>query len=188
MATATLPERRITPDQFAELPNNEAYELVDGELVERGEMGLESQKIGHEIARHIGNYAAEFGGESFGDGSPFRAFGPLGDDILKPDAAYVVPGRMDAIPEGVGELAPDLMVEVISPSDNSYDVEEKAQTYLAAGVRAVWVVHPNVRMLQEIRADGDRRVFRVGDSVVCEDILPDFAMELASVFPTLPST
>ena len=185
MSIAEADAPPITPDEFVRLPDSERYELIDGELVERNEMGVEAAYVGSEVATELKLYARVSGGFGFGDGTPFAAFGRSGVDVLKPDAAYVAAGRLDALPEGVCYLAPDLVVEVVSPSDRLYGVEDKTRDYLDHGVHAVWVVSPPSRQVREIRLDSDR-TFREGQTLVCEDVLPGFAAEVAKLFPAVP--
>ena len=185
MATATIaaPDR-VTPEEFEELPGNERFELIDGELIERPDMGMEAAAIADETTYALKTYAKTNGGRGFGDGTPYRGFGLLGNDILKPDASYIAAGRLDEIPVGNCDIAPDLAVEVVSPSDNANDVQDKAAEYLRCGVRVVWIVYPTTRQVHAVREEGDVRVFRVGDELTCEDVLPGFAVPVASLFPT----
>ena len=185
MSIAEVAAAKVTPEEFERLPDNEQYELVDGHLVERREMGTEAAYVGKRVATQLDLFERENGGVAFGDGTPFKAFGPDGRDVRKPDAAYVAPGRLVVLPEGNCDLAPDLAVEVVSPSDNVYKVNRKIRQYLEGGVRAVWLITPPSRQVREIRLDSDR-TFRPGDTLVCEDILPGFAVPVDSLFPKLP--
>jgi Uma2 family endonuclease len=85
--------------------------------------------------------------------------------------------------EGYVTIPPDLAVEVTSPSDEVYELEEKVEEYLRAGVRLIWVIHPEVRVIQVIRGDGSGHRLRSSDELSGEDVVPGFRCPVASVFP-----
>ena len=79
------------------------------------------------------------------------------DTVREPDVAYFSAERM---PPGVrvtgySETAPDLVVEIASPSDSRSQIHDKARMWLSHGVRLVWVVHPDTRTVDVHRADRD---------------------------------
>ena len=80
-------------------------------------------------------------------------------------------------------IAPDLAVEVTSPTDTVYELEEKVEEYLRAGVRLVWVIHPEVHAIQVIRGDGSGYRLRAGDELSGEEVVPGFRCPVASLFP-----
>lgn len=104
------------------------------------------------------------------------------DVLLGPDLAFV---RADRVPENEAEyprLAPDLVVEVISPSETGPSVEEKTEIYLQAGVRLVWALDPKRRTLRVRRPDGTDRLLGEDDEVDGEDVLPGFRLPVARLF------
>jgi Uma2 family endonuclease len=94
-------------------------------------------------------------------------------------------GRLpgERFPEGYVRIAPDLAVEVISPNDLAYEVDDKVEEYLRAGVRLVWVVNPQTRTVRIHRADGSIAQRREGEDLTGDDVLPGFVCPLAAVFP-----
>ena len=70
-----------------------------------------------------------------------------------------------------------------SPNDEVYDLEEKVEEYLRAGVRLIWVIHPEVQVIEVIRADGSGLRIRPGGELSGEDVVPGFRCPVASVFP-----
>lgn len=80
------------------------------------------------------------------------------------------------------EGAPDLAVEVLSPSDDPVDVQQKVRDYLEAGARLVWVVAPSARAVTVYRADGSARLLREGEALEGEDVLPGLHIPLAELF------
>jgi Uma2 family endonuclease len=106
------------------------------------------------------------------------------DIVRGPDIAFV---RMDRLPpeeeqEGFLELAPDLAVEVISPSDRMSDVLDKVAEYLAAGTRLVVLVAPRRKELILYGADRSIRVLTMDDTFDGGDILPGFSLPVAAIF------
>jgi Uma2 family endonuclease len=87
----------------------------------------------------------------------------------------------EQVPEGFADLAPDLAVEVLSPSDQSRDILDKVGEYLQAGVRLVWVIDPKLRTAAVHKSLTDVRRLGPEDSLDGEDVLPGFRCRLADV-------
>jgi Uma2 family endonuclease len=100
-----------------------------------------------------------------------------------PDVSFVAAGRMPASHEGPGilELAPDLAVEVLSPSDRRRQVLDKVGEYLEAGVRIVWVIDPASRTAAIHRSLTNVRHVGEAGTLDGEDVLPGFSWALAEV-------
>lgn len=102
----------------------------------------------------------------------------------KPDLSFVRFGRFpnEKIPKGRMRLAPDLALEVISPSDKADDVQTKLIEYLRAGVRLVWFAYTPTKTIWAYRPDGTARVYFETDTLTGEDVLPGFAVPVAELF------
>lgn len=173
----------MTAEQLFELPDDGMrHELVEGELrtmAPAGEhhgwvaLALGSKIFEYVEQRRLGRaYAAETG---------FVIHrGP--DTVRAPDVAFVAAPRVSEIPaRGFAELAPDLVVEVVSPSDRASDVSSKAAMWLDAGVRLVWVVDPQARLAAVHHPGGLVTVLREDGHLDGEDVLPGFRLPLASL-------
>ena len=187
MTTVLSPPRRYTPDDLLEMPGGDAYELVNGMLVERN-MGWNASYIGGQLFGALLNYCAAnpIGVPAPADAS-YRCFPDDPGKVRRPDASFI---RVERLPppeerEGHCSVAPDLAVEVISPRDLYSDVEEKVAEYLAAGVQIVWVVNPPTRTVRVHRADGTVSDLGEGDILLGESLLPGFECSLAELF-TVP--
>jgi Uma2 family endonuclease len=77
--------------------------------------------------------------------------------------------------------APDLAVEVLSPSDNPVDVQQKVRGYLEAGTRFVWVIAHEARTATSYRAEGSARLLREGAPLDGEDVLPGLMIRLGEI-------
>jgi Uma2 family endonuclease len=183
-ATTRTEPLGMTAEKLLELPDDGMrHELVEGELrtmTPAGERhGWVALGIGARIFEHVEReglgraYAAETG---------FVLHrGP--DTVRAPDVAFVTTDRLTPEPTtGFAELAPDLVVEVVSPSDRASEVSSKALMWLDAGVRLVWVVDPQARLAAVHHPGGLVTVLREDGVLDGEDVLPGFRLPLATVF------
>ena len=90
--------------------------------------------------------------------------------------------RLDADVPAYAELVPDLVVEIVSPSDSRRGVNDKARMWLSHGVRLVWVVHPETRTVDVHRADHDAATLGEDDALDGMDVLPGFSCAVKAVF------
>ena len=106
------------------------------------------------------------------------------DTVRAPDASFVSQGRLtaDEIPDGFIELAPDLVVEVVSPGDTRREVREKVEGWLRAGVRLVWVIYPVTRSATVYRSPEDVIHLNENDILDGENVVPGFACRLGELF------
>src|SRR5688572_14271280 len=103
-------------------------------------MGMESSRIGMRIGVLLGAFLRDHpGGLLFGADAGYQCFPKSPSTVRKPDVSFVRSGRLagNVAPEGHCRIPPDLAVEVISPNDLAYEVEEKVAEYLQAGVPLV---------------------------------------------------
>jgi Uma2 family endonuclease len=180
--TLAAPKPVYTPDDLLRLGGDKLYELVDGNLVEK-QVGARECWVATQIAHRL--EAASGGRGLVFVEVTVEAFGGRRSTVRRPDVCYVRPGRLpdDAPPEGHLPLIPDLCVEVISPSDRAYDVDEKVEQYLEAGAVAVWIVNPDVRNVKVYRADGSVAKFDEDDTLTGEAILPAFSVAVRDFLP-----
>ena len=104
------------------------------------------------------------------------------DTVRSPDIAYIRPERVPH-PEMAGfpELAPDLVVDVLSPEDRTREIQERAWQWLAAGTQMVWVVDPRRSTTHIYRSDGTEEFVGTEGSLRGEDILPGFICPLGVI-------
>ena len=177
--------RRITPEELLDLPDAVRYELVNGHLVERS-IGTESSWVGGELHGLIRDFvrARRLGWVLPADAS-YQCFPDSPDKVRKPDVSFIRFGRLpdERLPVGHCLIAPDLAVEVVSPNDLVYEVEDKVEEYLNAGVRLVWVIHPNVRTVWTYRLDRSFAGLRESDLLSGEGVIPGFECIVRDLFP-----
>jgi Uma2 family endonuclease len=174
-----------TPEDLLEMPGGKGFELVDGNLVATNSSARSSWVggqvhgllDGHVQAGHLGTvWPATLGVQCFPD-APGK--------VRRPDASFIARDRyaLDQLSDGFLHIAPDLVVEVISPNDLAKDVEKKVEEDLGAGVRLVWVVDPDTRTVRIDRADGSAARLRQGDELSGEDVVPGFRCPVRDLFP-----
>ena len=106
------------------------------------------------------------------------------DRVVGADAVFIantsLPIRQSK--EGYLETIPDLVVEVRSKNDSSAEIRQKVRDYLKAGVRVVWVADPQALTVTAYRRARKPKVFREGDTLTVEDIIPGFQLAVRTVF------
>ena len=106
------------------------------------------------------------------------------DTVREPDIAYFSRDRLalDADVPGYAEVPPDLVVEVVSPTDSVRGINDKARMWINAGVRLVWVLWPETKMIEVHRPAQPVTTLRETDTLTGEDILPQFSVPVADIF------
>jgi len=143
-------------------------ELVEGELIRTSPAGFEhgsiTLRLTWRIARHVEENrlgivcAAETG--FLIDRNP--------DTVRAPDLAFVTQARIDEIGsvKGYWPGCPDLVAEVVSPSDTYSEVQAEALAWIEAGCHVVWIVDPKQKQVVEFRSETAIRIFTVKDRLV----------------------
>lgn len=181
----------VTAEDLASLESDGyRYDLLAGDLIRVSPAGFRHGRLAAELARRLGNFLAEHPelGVVVGAETGFR-LGRNPDTVLGPDAAVV---RRDQLPPtqaqlGFLELAPALVVEIVSPTDRWTTVSGKVDAYLAAGVHVVWVIEPAARAVRVYTLHGPEARFRAesGDVLRTETLLPGFEISLTDLFTTI---
>lgn len=99
------------------------------------------------------------------------------------DVSFVAAGRLPIRVRDIVKLAPDLAVEIVSPNDKQFEVEEKALEYLDLGVRLVWGVRPVIKAI-EIYHPGAVKPLTLGsnDELDGENVIPGFKLKVSQLF------
>jgi Uma2 family endonuclease len=178
----------VSADELFALENDGyRYDLLAGNLIRVSPAGFRHGRLAAEIAYRLRAFVGDHPelGVVVGAETGFR-LGRNPDTVLGPDAAVVRPERLPAmdVQSGYLELAPDLVVEIVSPSDRWTTVSDKVDSYLAAGVTLVWVVEPNARAVRVYTSEGAERRLRADNNDVlgAEPVLPGFALPLTELF------
>ncbi len=104
--------------------------------------------------------------------------------MRRPDVALVVASRVAGVPEeGHVPIAPDLVVEVISPNDKIYEFEEKLIDYQLAGVKVVWEVNPKFRFVRIHHPNRNSDFLMESDTLNGTPVLPEFSVLVKELLP-----
>ena len=178
----------VTPEQLAVMPDRKDFELLDGHLVER-HMGNKSSWVATQIAKLLGNYVDEHNlGWVFTSEAGYRLDPSRPNTLRKPDVSFVRFGRLPNEEPGdaYDNLSPDWAIEVLSPGDTVLELEEKLEEYLNAGVRLVWVVNPQTKVVKAHVAGRPIQEYRIGDELTGGDVMPGFRCPVSNLF-TMPT-
>jgi Uma2 family endonuclease len=180
-------EADVTPDELLAMPDGKHYELVDGVPVEQTMSLLASQVASNLNYFMVGHCRPDGLGWVLESSCGYQCFPWKPSLVRRPDVSFIRRGRLPAESQwsaGYVTIPPDLAVEVTSPNDEVYKLEEKVEEYLRAGVRLIWIIHPEVQTIQVIRSDGSGYRLRSSDELSGEDVVPGFRCPVASLFPT----
>src|SRR6266487_2290141 len=173
----------VTADQLERLRlPDKRVELVKGVLIVKEPAGYRHGAVAARLAKILMDYAdAQDLGQVVAAETGFTlASDP--DTVRAPDAAFIRRERLpDPPPAGFARLAPDLVVEVLSPDDRPGEVLAKVADWLSAGTRLVWVIDPERRLARVYRHDGTEATIAGAEVLDGEDVLPGFSCPLETI-------
>lgn len=168
-------------DEWAALPEDEPGELVDGHLQEEEMPGLLHEIVVAWLLRVFGSWAAACGGVVFGSEAKFAISPHRG---RKPDLTMYLPGHPPLPRHGAVRVAPDVAVEVVTPTprDVRRDRVEKIDDYASFGVRYYWILDPEQQTFEIFELGGDGRYVRAlgatGGTLAAVPGCDDIALDL----------
>jgi Uma2 family endonuclease len=174
----------MTIEEFARLDNDEcSHELSDGELITMPPPGYERGLIVANLIGAIKPFVKAQGLGAVLSNSGFT-IGRDPDTVLAPDIAYVQATAPSAAPppRGYPEFLPDLVFEIVSPSDNAAYVQRKVQKYLSAGVSMVVVIWPLTRTVSVHHTEGSSVMLSETDQLSFGEIIPGFSVAVNDLF------
>ena len=182
MVTAE-PKIKLTYDDYAKTPEDERWELLDGELIMAAAPNMKHQSVQSNTDWHVQRFVR--------DRDLGRVFNAPTDvvlsehDVVQPDLVFVSSEREHIITDANIQGAPDLVVEILSPSTASRDWRDKLDLYARHGVAEYWLVDPVSEIVWVFRlVDGTLvqvGMYGVGDTLT-SPLLEGFSLELGEVF------
>ena len=174
----------VTVEEFAamDLSAPGRYDLIDGEVVALSPTGEEHGAAGGWLAVLIGSHARRTGaGRVYVAEAGFEV---VPGQVVCPDVAFVAAERLAAVRDRSRfvPFAPDLAVEIVSPSDRPGLVEAKVGKYLVAGTPLVWVAYPRRRAVVAHQPGEPPRTSPEGEEIEGEPVLPELRIPLAALF------
>jgi Uma2 family endonuclease len=182
MGAAPMP--LLTAEDFALLPGGTRHRaLVRDRVIEEPLLSGRGGTVAAQIAIRLDRWAEALAAGVVGLRAGFMlARDP--DTVRGPHIFFVRTGRLPPgeLPATFADFAPDVAVEVISPSETANEIREKVQDYLAAGTALVVVIYPKTRELIAHTPDGLARTFRNDEVFTSPDVLPGFSCRVSELF------
>ncbi len=171
----------LSAKELEEIIHCKEFEIVGGKVEKKTMAGARQGRIGMEIGSEIRNFAkANKLGTVYGADTSFQ----LVDNTRQPDVGYVSFARFPETGEPLGkwEIAPDLAVEVISPTNSYAEIFGKIDEYFEAGTKEVWVVEPERKVLTVYHSPMKSTILGIDDELVGTEVLPNFRLKLSEIF------
>lgn len=178
----------ILQEPISTIGDDELYEVIDGQRVRTPAMGVYAVWIASELYRQLGNHvSANQLGRAVAE-ALFHLPAPVNRD-RRPDVAFVSYDRWPktrSVPrtDNAWDVVPNLMTEVVSPSDCAEELDDKILEYFRAGVELVWVVYPAQSKIHvhSPQTPTQIRVLTRSDTLEGGAVVPGFRLPLADLF------
>lgn len=169
---------KMTLEEFLE-SDLQGYEYIKGELVPMPPTSAEHGDISADLFWFLSLHVRENKlGRVYMPDTGFR----VGERVLMPDVAFVLTDRLPADRSKTFPIPPDLAVEVVSRTDVSLQIEEKAFAYLEAGTQLVWVLKPRSKTVTVYRSEVDITLLTRNDTLTGEEVIKGFSCQVAELF------
>ncbi len=179
MAIVRTRKRKVSEEEFMRLPDNgRKYELVNGEVVEVP-AGIRHDALVMRIGVVLHPYTHSRG-VLCGSSAGYRL---NSGNVRSPDVSFILNERLPEgkPPIGFAEFAPDLAIEILSPSEDASELLRKIAEYFESGAKQVWVVDPDARRITIYRSPVDVQIFVEGDIIENNELLPDFRCRVSEL-------
>jgi Uma2 family endonuclease len=186
MSTAPISsdDRLITGEELARMGDVGRCELVDGRIVRMSPTSYRHGEIEARIAEALAAFVRprDLGRVLTGEVGLYTRRNP--DRLRGADVLFISHETHSRRTRGMAylDVAPELVVEVLSPDDRAVEVNQKLHEYFAIGVRQVWVADPEARSVVVYQSPTDVRECRDTDRLTGGDILPGFEVAVAVLF------
>jgi Uma2 family endonuclease len=186
MTLAASPTLVHSPASPGLLDNESQYEIINGQRMELPPASILAMRVASRLMGKLGLFLNE---NPLGEVTKGLFHLPLPvDRCRRPDVAFVSAQRIAQKPAQPGsdsawDIVPELMVEVISPSDVAEDIMDRLAEYWAAGTQLIWVVYPTHRLVYVYDAPRQVRLLTAADDLEGGSVLPGLRIPIASLFP-----
>ena len=183
LAQAAIEEKLVTGEELLAMGDIGRTELIDGRIVymppTSGGHGYFENGVGAFLDRFV--RPRKLGWVLTGEVGIYIHRNP--DTIRAADVAFVSRAQTDERPQrGFLNLAPELIVEIVSPGDLWQEFQQKIEDYFAIGVKWLWVVEPEQKVISVYHSPTVLKKFRMGDTLRGEGTLDGFELSLAELF------
>ncbi len=176
-------EKAWTYEDYLSLEEEKRYEIINGELFEMPALILRHQKVIWNLAYVFRRYQEK---KNRGDFYLAPVDVVLSQEhVVQPDLVFVSKDRLSIARDKGIFGAPDLVVEVVSPSTFKRDTEDKRRLYAKHGIKEYWLVFPEERVVEVLTLEGNEyevfsHAFEKGE--VCSKLLEGLFLNLEEIF------
>jgi len=182
--TISTEKKFWTDEEFMALSKDgHRYELVNEELVDMGNSGMEHGYIACILVTFLTAFVQQHKLGAVCDSS--TAFTLQKGNKRSPDVSFVSRERLKGLkrpPRGFFQGSPDLAVEILSPSNTIAEIHDKIVEYFQNETRLVWVIHPDEKYILVYHTPEPDRLLRSLDRLEGEDVIPGFSISVAELF------
>ena len=180
----TTETKLMTADELIKLPRGmgKRYELIRGVLIEKMPTGDPHADVTGLAYFFLTQYTFDSGNGVTRTGEPGYRLERGPDTVRAPDVAWIAPGRIPEGTQGYPELAPDLAVEVKSPSNSNPEMAAKAQMWLCYGSKIALVLDPGSTTAAIYRPNTEPVILGEDDTLDLGDLLPGFSTPVWRLF------
>ena len=193
METISIPKGfKVTPEQFDLLADAEQQARMElnqkGELIVMSPTGGEAGRKNSRLTQQVRNWAdKDSKGEVFDSSTVFVL--PHGSR-RSPDVSWISLERWNSLTqkqkEGFPPIAPDFVIELVSPSDlknqRYQDLQAKMQEYLDNGIKLGWLIEPKTKTVEIYRQGKTVEILNNPQNLSGENILTGFVLDLSNIF------
>jgi len=183
MAIAIPKKKKYTYEDYVKLPEGAPYQLIGGELIMTPAPTPYHQIVSRKIMSLLIQYVEK---NNLGEilYSPIDVYFSE-EDVFQPDIIFISKERLNIIGETKIEGAPDLIIEILSPSTAYYDLGRKYKIYEKSGVREYWIVHPERKSIEIYQnQEGQFKLIQMAKEkdTVNSSLFKDFELNLEKIF------
>lgn len=171
-----------TEEEISQLPDN-GYnvEVVDGELCWSPKNNRLHGRVCSRLLMYLGLHAMQNRLGEVWDSN--TGFWMANGNLRAPDISFVSAARLKDNPlTSFFKGAPDLAVEVLSPSNSRREIEERLRDFFASGTKLAWVIDPDQEIAEIIKSLSDRRIIGSNGVLDGENVLVGFKVSLSDLF------
>lgn len=181
--TTNKAKKLITGDMLARMDDVDNTELINGEIVHHMPTSHRHSVIEATVAISIGAYLLDnrIGRVLTGETGVYTRRNP--DSIRAMDAAYISNERYALVQSrSFLDVAPELIVEVMSPADRWSDVHEKIAEYFSINALELWIIDPRLEQVHVYTSPTQSKIYGVSDTITTDSILPNFTLPVGRLF------